>query len=82
MEGNKADDSFMQSPLYLSDAEAIPLFRSSLSSLSYEEELTVCFVKELNSSEESALSFHLSRRLTNNKCCLYNNHRFNDFVCK
>ena len=34
-------------------------------SLSYEEELTVCFVKEPNSSEESALSFHLSIRLTN-----------------
>ena len=33
-------------------------------SLSYEEELTVCFVEEPNSSEESALSFHLSIRLT------------------
>ena len=82
MEGNKADDSFMQSPLYVGDAEAIPLVRSSLSSSSYEEELTVCFVKELNSSEESALSFHLSRRLTKNKCCFYNNQRFNDFICK
>ena len=30
-----------------------------------EEELTVCFVNEPNSREESALSFHLGRRLTN-----------------
>ena len=58
-------DSFMQSLSYLGVVEAIPLVRSSLGSLSYEEELTVCFVKEPNSSEESALSFHLSRRLTN-----------------
>ena len=65
MGGNQAYDSFMQSPLYLGIFEAIPLVRSSLDSLSYEEELTVCFVKEPNSSEESALSFHLSRRLTN-----------------
>ena len=57
-------DSFMQSPSYLGVVEAIPLVRSSLGSLSYEEELTVCFVKEPNSIEESALSFHLSRRLT------------------
>ena len=41
------------------------LIRSRLGSLSYEEEFTVCFVKEPNSSEESALSFRLSRRLTN-----------------
>ena len=65
MGGNQAYDSFMQSPLYLGVVEAIPFVRSSLGSLSYEEELTVCFVKEPNSSEESALSFHLSRRLTN-----------------
>ena len=65
MEGNQAYDSFMQSPSYLGVAEAIPLVRSSLGSLSYAEELTVCSVKELNSSEESALSFQLSRRLTN-----------------
>ena len=52
-------DSFMQSLSYLGVVEAIPLVRSSLGSLSYEEELTVCFVKETNSSEESALSFHL-----------------------
>ena len=44
----------MQSPSYLSVVEAIPLIRSSLGSLSYEEEFTVCFVKEPNSSEESA----------------------------
>ena len=65
MGGNQAYDSFMQSPLYLGVVEAITFVRSSLDSLSYEEELTVCFVKEPNSSEESALSFHLSRRLTN-----------------
>ena len=63
--GNQAYDSFMQSPSYLSVVEAIPPIRSSLGSLSYEEELTVCFVKEPNSSEESALSFRLSKRLTN-----------------
>ena len=65
MGGNQAYDSFMQSPSYLGVVAAIPLVRSSLGSLSYEEELTVCFFKEPNSSEESALSFHLSRRLTN-----------------
>ena len=65
MGGNQAYDSFMQSPSYLGVAEAILLVRSSLGSLSYEEELTVCFVKEPNSSEESALSFHQIRRLTN-----------------
>ena len=54
----------MQSPSYLGVVEAIPFVRSSLGSLSYEEELTVCFVKELNSCEESALSFHLSFRLS------------------
>ena len=65
MGGNQAYDSFMQSPLYLGVVEAIPFVRSSLGSLSYEEELTVCFVKEPNSGEESSLSFHLSRRLIN-----------------
>ena len=56
-------DSFMQSLSYLGVVEAIPLVRSSLGSLSYEEELTVCFVKETNLSEESALSFHLVKDL-------------------
>ena len=65
MGGNQAYDSFMQSPSYLGVIEAIPFVRSSLGSLSYEGELTVCFFKEPNSSEESALSFHLSRRITN-----------------
>ena len=65
MGGNQAYDSFMQSPSYLGVVEAIPLVRSSLGSLSYEEELTVCFFKEPNSNEESALSFHLSRWITN-----------------
>ena len=56
-------NSFMQSLSYLGVVEAIPLVRSSLGSLSYEEELTVCFVKETNSSVESALSFHLVKDL-------------------
>ena len=46
-------------------------------SLSYEEELTVCFVKEPNPSEEFALSLHLCRRLTETKRCFYNNLWFN-----
>ena len=62
--GNHACDSFMQSQSYLGIVKAIPLVRSSLVSLSYEEDLHICFVKEPNSSEESAPSFHLSRRLT------------------
>ena len=65
MGGNRAYDSSMQSPSYLGVVVAITLVRSSLGNLSYEEELTVCFVKEPNSSEESALSFRPSRRLTN-----------------
>ena len=32
--------------------------------MSYEEELPICFAQEPNSSEECALSFYLSRRLT------------------
>ena len=60
--GNQVYDSFMLSPSYLGIVKAIPFVRSSLGSLSYEEELTVCVVKETNSSEESALSFHLSKR--------------------
>ena len=43
MGGNQAYDSFMQSPSFLGVFEAIPLIRSSLGSLSYEDELTVCF---------------------------------------
>ena len=60
---NQAYDNFMQSLSYLGVVEATPLVRSSLGSLSYEEELTVCIVKETNSSEESALSFHLVKDL-------------------
>ena len=52
MGGNQAYDSFMQSPSYLGVVEAVPLVKISLGSVSYEEELTVCFVKEPNSSEE------------------------------
>ena len=61
--GNKAYESFMQSQSYFGVVEVIPLVRSSHGSLSYEE-LTVCFFKKPNPSEESALSFHLSKRLT------------------
>ena len=60
---SQAYDNFMQSLSYLGVVEAIPLLRSSPGSLSYEEELTVCFVKETNSNEESALSFHLVKDL-------------------
>ena len=63
MEGSQVYDSFMQSLSYLGVVEAIPLVRSSLVSLSYEKELIVCFVKETNASEESALSFHLIKDL-------------------
>jgi len=45
--------------------EAIPLIRNSLGSLDYEEELTVCFVKEARTATEFALSYHLSGRLGN-----------------
>ena len=57
-------DSFMQTQPYLTVVKAIPLVQSSLGSLNYEEELPVCFVKELYSSEKSPPSFHLGRRLT------------------
>ena len=63
MGGSQVYDSFMQSLSYLGVVEAIPLVRSSLVSLSYEKELTVCFFKETNSSEESALSIHLVKDL-------------------
>ena len=63
MGGSQVYDSFMQSLSYLGVVEAIPLVRSSLGSLCHEEELTVCFVKETNSSEESALRFHLVKNL-------------------
>ena len=63
MGGSQVYDSFMQSLSYLGVVEAIPLVRSSLVSLSYEKELTVCFFKETNSSEESAMSFHLVKDL-------------------
>ena len=53
----------MQSLSYLGVVEAIPLVRGSLGSLCHEEELSVCFVKETNSSEESALRFHLVKNL-------------------
>ena len=43
--GNQAYDSFTQSPSYLGIVEATPFVRSSLGSLSYEEELTIFFVK-------------------------------------
>ena len=62
---NQAYDTFTSSrnPIYLGVLEAIPLIRNSLGSLDYEEELTVCFVKEARAADESALSYQLSRRL-------------------
>ena len=59
----------MQSQSYIDIVKAIPLVRSSLGSWSYEESITV-FFKEPDSSEESALSFHLSRRLTDTNATL------------
>ena len=63
--GNRAYDTFItySNPVYLGVVQAIPLVRSSLGSLDYEEELTVCFVKEACAAEESALSYQLSRKL-------------------
>ena len=56
--GNQVQyDRFVQSPSYLGVAEGIRLVRSSLGGLTYEEELTVCFVKEPNSSEEICSEF-------------------------
>ena len=49
-------------PTYLGIEEAIPLVRNSLGNTGYEEELIMCFVKEPTETEESALSFHPSRR--------------------
>jgi hypothetical protein len=65
--GNQAYDTFISShnPIYLGVVEAIPLIRNSLGSLNYEEELTVCFIKEACAADESALSYQLSRRLGN-----------------
>ena len=60
--GNPTYDSFMQSQSHLGVVEAIPLVRSSLDSLSYEED---CFFVKPNSSKKSALIFHLCRRPTN-----------------
>ena len=53
---NQTYESFTQSQSHLGIVKAI-------GSLNCEEELPVCFVKEPNSNDESALSFHLSRRL-------------------
>ena len=63
--GNQVYDTFTSSrnPIYLGVVEAIPLIRNSLGSLDYEEELTVCFVKEARAADESGLSYQLSRRL-------------------
>ena len=41
MGGNQAYYSFMQSPSYLGVVEAIPLVRSSLGSLNYEEKFVL-----------------------------------------
>ena len=64
MGGNHVYDTHIFTPTYLGVQEAIPLVRNSLGNLSYEEEVTVCFVKEPTAAEESALSSQLSRRLS------------------
>ena len=43
MGGNQGYDSFVQSQSYIGIVKAIPLVRSSLGSLSYEESITVFF---------------------------------------
>ena len=45
--------------------EAMPLVINSLGNIGYEEELSVCLVKETTETEESALTCHLSKRLGN-----------------
>ena len=62
--GNQVYDAYTRNPIYLGVVEAIPLVRNSLGQVNYEEELTVCFVKEVGAAEESALSYQLSRRLS------------------
>ena len=62
--GNHVYDTHIFTLTYLGVVEAIPLVRSSLGNLSYEEEVTVCFVEEPTAAEESALSCQLSRRLS------------------
>ena len=43
----------------------MPLVINSQENIGYEEELTVCLVKETTETEESALTCHLSKRLGN-----------------
>ena len=75
--GNQAYDTFISSsnPIYLGVVEAIPLVRNilDLDSLDYEDELTVCFVKEARAADDSTLSYQLSRTETwDCKCCIQN----------
>ena len=74
--GNQANDKFIFShnPVSLGIVEAIPLIRNSLSSLNYEEELTVCFIKDACAADESALSYQLSRRIGNANDAFINNY--------
>lgn len=64
--GNQVYETFMfsENPIYLGVVEATPLVKNSLGKCKYEEKLTVCLIKEAGAADESALSYQLSRRLT------------------
>ena len=63
--GNHVYDTHILTPTYLGVKEAMPLVTNSLGNTGYEEELTVCFVKEPTDAEEAAVSCHLNERLGN-----------------
>ena len=63
--GNHVYDTHILTPTYLGVEEAMPLVTNSLGNIGYEEELTVCFVKEPTDAEEAVVSCHLSERLGN-----------------
>ena len=65
MGGNHVYDTHILTPTYLCVEEATPLVKNSLGNIGYEEELTVCLVKETTETEKSALTCHLSKRLGN-----------------
>ena len=71
MRGNHVYDTHILTPAYLDVEEAMPLVTNSLGNMGYEEELTVCFVKEPTETEESAVSCHLSRRLGNTNAAFF-----------
>ena len=68
MGGNHVYGTHIFTPSYhtISVEQNIPFVRNGLGNKSYDEELTVCFVKEPTEiAEESVLSCHLNRRLGN-----------------